>query len=62
MTAFTLIQQFLLDYLAVFIICGVIVVGLIVANIILAINAKKQKTSAQNKKTAQADEPPKVGL
>lgn len=62
MTAFTLIQQFLLDYLAVFIICGVIVVGLIVANIILAINAKKQKTSTKNKKPAQADEPPKVGL
>lgn len=62
MTAFTLIQQFLLDYLAVFIICGVIVVGLIVANIILAINAKKQKTSAKNKKPEQADEPPKVGL
>ena len=62
MTAFTLIQQFLLDYLAVFIICGVIVVGLIVANIILAITAKKLKTSDKNKKPAQADETPKVGL
>lgn len=62
MTAFTLIQQFLLDYLAVFIICGVIVVGLIVANIILAIKGKKQKKSAQTQKPAQADETPKVGL
>lgn len=62
MTALTLIQQFLLDYLAVFIICGVIVVGLIVANIVFAVKGRKQKKSAEKSTPAQAEENRKVGL
>lgn len=47
MTAWTLFVQFLIDYLAYFIIAGVVVVGLIVANVVWAVIAHKKKK--QNK-------------
>ena len=43
MTAWTLFVQFLIDYIAYFIIAGILVVGIIVANIVCAVFARKKR-------------------
>lgn len=57
MTAGTLFVQFLMDYLVYFIIAGVIVVGLIVANIVFAVLAHKKKKKAALPLPEQKDRP-----
>ena len=56
MTAWTLFVQFLIDYMAYFIIVGIVVVGLIAANVVWAVLAykkRKQKMPDENQETAE---------
>lgn len=56
MTAWTLILQFIKDYLVFFIIAGIIVVGLIVANVVFAVlSHKKKRKQLNNDSLAEQD-------